>query len=94
MLTLLPVCSLSQKSPLAKPVTLGNADTLKVILTAKENGKGKRPHQAFLVLQEPKSGLEAPFPLTVKETGKAVVQIVSRRGKKKVHTHELGNKAC
>ncbi|KAL2174647.1 Oligosaccharyltransferase subunit Ribophorin II-domain-containing protein [Thermothelomyces heterothallicus CBS 202.75] len=67
--------SLSQKGPLAKPISLGSADTLKLILTAKENGKGKRPHQAFLVLQERESGLEAPFPLAVKETGKAVVQI-------------------
>ncbi|KAJ4290728.1 hypothetical protein N0V88_006477 [Collariella sp. IMI 366227] len=52
-----------------------NTGTLKLSLTAKDNGKGKRPHQAFLVLQEQESGLEAPFPLTVKENGKAVVQI-------------------
>ncbi|KAL2143559.1 hypothetical protein VTI28DRAFT_10345 [Corynascus sepedonium] len=64
-----------RESPLTKPLSLGSTDTLKVLLTAKEDGKGKRPHQAFLVLQEPGSGLEAPFPLTVKETGKAVVQI-------------------
>ncbi|KAK4155553.1 Dolichyl-diphosphooligosaccharide--protein glycosyltransferase subunit 2 [Chaetomidium leptoderma] len=66
---------LSQKAPLSKPVSLGSTDTLKLLLTAKDNGKGKRPHQAFLVLQEPESGLEAPFPLTVKESGKAAVQI-------------------
>lgn len=47
-----------------------------MILTAKDNGQAKRPHQAFVVLQEQESGLEAPFPLTVKENGKAVVQIV------------------
>ncbi|KAK4105638.1 hypothetical protein N658DRAFT_441001 [Parathielavia hyrcaniae] len=66
---------LNQKAPLSKPVSLGNTDTLKLSLTAKDNGKGKRPHQAFLVIQEQDSGLEAPFPLTVKETGKAAVQI-------------------
>jgi oligosaccharyltransferase complex subunit delta (ribophorin II) len=55
---------------------LGAADTLKIVITAKENGKGKRPHQAFLVLQEPTTGLEAPFPLTTKENGKATVDIV------------------
>ncbi|KAG7293391.1 hypothetical protein NEMBOFW57_003441 [Staphylotrichum longicolle] len=66
---------ISQTSPLSKPVSLGTTDTLKLSLTAKDNGKGKRPHQAFLVLQEPESGLEAPFPLTVKENGKAVAQI-------------------
>jgi hypothetical protein len=57
-------------------VTFGAADTLKVVLTAKENGKAKRPHQAFLVLQETETGLEAPFPLTTKENGKAIVDIV------------------
>ncbi|KAI1844572.1 hypothetical protein JX265_001557 [Neoarthrinium moseri] len=57
------------------PVAFGAADTLKLIITAQENGKGKRPHQAFLVLQETETGLEAPFPLTVKESGKATVDI-------------------
>ena len=76
MLTTLVLCRLNQKTPLSKPVSLGSTDTLKLGLTAKDNGKGKRPHQAFLVLQEQDSGLEAPFPLTVKESGKAAVQIV------------------
>jgi oligosaccharyltransferase complex subunit delta (ribophorin II) len=76
VLTARVLCRLNQKTPLAKPVSLGSTDTLKLGLTAKDNGQGKRPHQAFLVLQEQDSGLEAPFPLTVKESGKAVVQIV------------------
>lgn len=67
---------LNAKSPVSKPVALGGTDTLKVTLTAKENGKAKRPHQAFVVLKEQDSGLEVPFPLTTKENGKAVVQIV------------------
>ncbi|KAL2018578.1 hypothetical protein VTK56DRAFT_620 [Thermocarpiscus australiensis] len=66
---------LSQKTPLPRPVSLGSTDTLKLSLTATENGKGKRPHQAFLVFQDQDSGLEAPFPLTVKENGKAAAQI-------------------
>jgi oligosaccharyltransferase complex subunit delta (ribophorin II) len=49
------------------------------LLVAKDGGKGKRPHQAFVVLQDEVSGLEAPFPLTVKENGKAVVDIVRLR---------------
>ena len=69
-------CRLNQKTPLAKPVSLGSTDTLKLSLTAKDDGQGRRPHQAFLVLQEQDSGLEAPFPLTVKESGKAAIQIV------------------
>jgi oligosaccharyltransferase complex subunit delta (ribophorin II) len=67
------------KAPLAQPVTLGSLETLKLGLTAQEDGKGKRPHQAFLVLQEQDSGLETPFPMTVKENGKAIVQIVRLR---------------
>lgn len=70
-------CRFNQRSPLSKPVSLGTTDTLKLSLTAKDNGKGKRPHQAFVVLQEQESGLEAPFPLTVKENGKASAQIVT-----------------
>ncbi|KAK0731187.1 Dolichyl-diphosphooligosaccharide--protein glycosyltransferase subunit Swp1 [Lasiosphaeris hirsuta] len=66
---------LNAKSPLSKPIALGSTDTLKVTFTAKDNGKGKRPHQAFVILKEQDSGLEAPFPLTLKENGKAVVQI-------------------
>ncbi|GAB1310046.1 Dolichyl-diphosphooligosaccharide--protein glycosyltransferase subunit 2 [Madurella fahalii] len=65
----------AHKTPLLKPISLGSTDTLKVSLTAKDDGKGKRPHQAFLVLREQDSGLEAPFPLTVKENGKAAAQI-------------------
>ena len=67
---------LSEKSPLSKPVSLGSKDLLKVSLTAKEGGKGKRPHQAFLLVKETETGLEAPFPLTVKDSGKGVVEIV------------------
>ncbi|KAK9769728.1 putative Dolichyl-diphosphooligosaccharide--protein glycosyltransferase subunit 2 [Seiridium cardinale] len=65
----------SEKNLPKVPVTFGAADTLKIVLTAKENGKGKRPHQAFLVLQETETGLEAPFPLTTKENGKATVDV-------------------
>ncbi|TWU76177.1 hypothetical protein ED733_002850 [Metarhizium rileyi] len=60
-----------------KTIELGHLDTLKVALTTKEGSKARRPHQAFLVIREA-SGLEAPFPLTVKESGKGVVQISHR----------------
>ncbi|OIW26026.1 hypothetical protein CONLIGDRAFT_672930 [Coniochaeta ligniaria NRRL 30616] len=66
---------LNAKKPLSKPVTIGSSDTIKITLTAKDNGSGKRPHQAFVVLKDVDSGLEAPFPLTTKDTGKAVGQI-------------------
>lgn len=65
------------KTPLMKQVPFGSSDTVKISLTAKNNGKAKRPHQAFVVLKEVESGLEAPFPLTVKENGEGSVEIVS-----------------
>ncbi|KAJ9151854.1 Dolichyl-diphosphooligosaccharide--protein glycosyltransferase subunit 2 [Pleurostoma richardsiae] len=68
----------TQKSPLNKAVTLGGQDTITVSLTAKDSSKGKRPHQAFVVLKDEETGLEAPFPFTVKEDGKAKVQIAQK----------------
>ena len=68
---------ISDKTPLVKPITLGTSDTLKVILTATEDGKPKRPHQAFLLLTDQDTGLEATFPLSVKDTGKGKVDFVS-----------------
>ncbi|KAL7949699.1 Alpha/Beta hydrolase protein [Trichoderma barbatum] len=55
-------------------LTLGHQDKLKVTLTTKDGSTAKRAHQAFLVVKEA-SGLEAPFPLTVKESGKGTVEI-------------------
>ncbi|OAA63741.1 Ribophorin II [Niveomyces insectorum RCEF 264] len=66
---------LNAKSPLGKAVVLGSNDVIKVSLTTKDSGKGKRPHQAFLLLQDVASGLEAPFPLSVRDNGKGSVQI-------------------
>ncbi|KAJ6782185.1 hypothetical protein PWT90_03617 [Aphanocladium album] len=59
-------------------VALGHTSTLKVSLTAEEDSKAKRPHQAFLVLREKASGLEAPFPLIIKESGKGSVKLTQK----------------
>ncbi|RYO89781.1 hypothetical protein DL762_003058 [Monosporascus cannonballus] len=69
------VIKFGEGSPPSETVRFGGSDSLKVLLTAKEDGRGRRPHQAFLVLREPSTGLEAPFPMTVKESGKATVEI-------------------
>lgn len=66
----------SETKPLSHPLTIGSTESVKVLLVAKDGGDGKRPHQAFVVLRDEASGLEAPFPMTVKENGKAVVEIV------------------
>lgn len=68
--------SFGPSSPLKSPVALGAQDTLTISLTAKDNGKAKRPHQAFVLLKDEDTGLEAPFPLSVRDTGKGNVKIV------------------
>ncbi|RFU27109.1 hypothetical protein B7463_g9221, partial [Scytalidium lignicola] len=67
---------LSTKPPLAKSVSLGTADTLKILLTAKDGSKAARPHQAFLMLKDQGSGLETTFPFSMKESGKGKVEVV------------------
>jgi oligosaccharyltransferase complex subunit delta (ribophorin II) len=69
---------LSPGAPLDKQIKLGPADTLKLLLTTTEDKTAKRPHQAFLTLHEPKTGLEESFVFTVKESGKARVELVCR----------------
>lgn len=66
---------LNAKTPISKAITLEADSVAKIILTATDNGKGKRPHQAFLLLKDEVTGLEAPFPLNLKESGKASVSI-------------------
>jgi oligosaccharyltransferase complex subunit delta (ribophorin II) len=68
--------SFSEKDRVKTAVVLGHTETLKIALTTKEGSKAKRPHQAFLLLKE-KSGLEAPYPLDIKSSGKATVDLVS-----------------
>lgn len=67
---------LDSKKPLQSPIHLTPSDAIRVSLTTTENGKGKKPHQAFLVLTEPSTGLEEAFLMTVKGSGKGGVGIV------------------
>ncbi|KAM5468304.1 hypothetical protein MauCBS54593_005045 [Microsporum audouinii] len=66
---------LAQDKPLTKPITLNDASTLKLLLTIQEDQVAARPHQAFLTLRESESGLDISYPLTVKGSGKAVVEL-------------------
>jgi len=66
---------LGENKRLSAQVKLGGSDTLKLILTTQEGKTGKRPHQAFLNLKDSTSGLETSFPLSVKESGKAKVEV-------------------
>ena len=62
---------------LSKTIDLGVADTLKIILTTQDGKTAKRPHQAFLLLREADTGLDILYPFTVKDNGKAKVDLVS-----------------
>ena len=68
---------LDPSAPLAKSVSLGASDTLKLLLTAVDGKTAKRPHQAFLTLTDPTTGLEESFVINVKESGKGKVDVVS-----------------
>ncbi|KAK4634639.1 hypothetical protein CLAFUW4_02043 [Fulvia fulva] len=71
---------LNADSPVSSssPVTLPAASTLKILLTAKEGKTGKRPHQAFLTLQDPDTGLEESLAFSVKDNGKATVAVAPK----------------
>ena len=45
-------------------------------MTAKEDNKAKRPHQAFLLVRDPKSGLDTSFAFQVKDNGKGKIELV------------------
>ena len=67
---------ISEGKSLDREVTLGSADTLKILLTTTEGSKAKRPHQTFLQLRDSQSKLETSFVFQVKENGKGKLEIV------------------
>jgi oligosaccharyltransferase complex subunit delta (ribophorin II) len=67
---------LNPTAPLSKSVSLGATDTLKLLLTTTDGQQAKRPHQAFLTLTDPTTGLEESFVLSVKENGKGRFDLV------------------
>lgn len=74
---------LSPQARLSKQVRLGPSDSLKLVLTTTEDKTAKRPHQAFLTLHEPQTGLEESFVFSVKESGKARVDLVCSTSRSK-----------
>jgi hypothetical protein len=62
---------------LSQPIALGDSDSLKLILTTQEARSAKRPHQAFLLLKDSQNGLDISYPLSVKDSGKSKVELVS-----------------
>jgi hypothetical protein len=48
-------------------------------LTTQDGKSAKRPHQAFLLLQDPSKKLDVSYPFSVKESGKAKLELVGHR---------------
>ncbi|KAF2132067.1 hypothetical protein P153DRAFT_429268 [Dothidotthia symphoricarpi CBS 119687] len=69
---------LSSSTPLSKSVSLGATDSLKLLLTTVDGETAKRPHQAFLTLTEPTTGLEESFVFSIKESGKGKVDLTQK----------------
>ncbi|OAG45394.1 hypothetical protein AYO21_00028 [Fonsecaea monophora] len=69
---------LTPSQPLSKPILLGSSDTLKITLTTQEGKSAKRPHQAFLLLQDQDGKLDVSYPFSVKESGKAKVDLTQK----------------
>ena len=69
----------SPGSPISNELSLGSSDSLKLTLTTTEDKTPKRPHQALLTLTDPATGLEDSFALSVKESGKAKLDLVRPR---------------
>lgn len=70
--------SLSPTKPLSKPVDLGPNDSIKIILTTQDGKTAKKPHQAFLLLKDSASNLDVSYPLNVKDSGKAKLELVRK----------------
>ncbi|KAL6243858.1 hypothetical protein RBB50_009292 [Rhinocladiella similis] len=69
---------LAPSKALSKPVKLGAADTLKIILTTQDGKTTKRPHQAFLLVQDSSKKLDISYPLSIKESGKAKLELTQK----------------
>ncbi len=68
---------LKPKKPLAQPVKFRNVDTLKVQFTATEDGEGKKPNQAMLLVKEQDTGLETFFTGQIRDSGRVIIALVS-----------------
>ncbi|OBT85939.1 hypothetical protein VE02_04782 [Pseudogymnoascus sp. 03VT05] len=66
--------SFSPTKPLARPLALGPAGTLKLSLTTTSTTPS-RPHQAFLTLTDPTTGLSTSFALQTRTTGSAHLEL-------------------
>jgi oligosaccharyltransferase complex subunit delta (ribophorin II) len=67
--------SFKPSAPISRPLTLSNDASIKLLLTTTNSGKPRKPHQAFLTLTSPTTGLSDAYPLSVKDSGKSVLTL-------------------
>lgn len=67
---------LTANKPLPNELSLGGSDTMKIVMTTKDGSSAKMPHQAFLLLKDTDTGLDYSYPFSVKDSGKAKVELV------------------
>jgi oligosaccharyltransferase complex subunit delta (ribophorin II) len=66
----------SANSPVDEVLDFAVGDTLRLAFTTKDGEKTTRPHQSFLLVQDPTTNLEVAIPVPVKPSGKAKLDIV------------------
>lgn len=67
------------KTVVDETLELATGDTLRIAFTTKEGGNAARPHQSFLLIEDPSTNLEISIPVPVKPSGKAKLDLVSQR---------------
>lgn len=67
---------LSPSTRVQSALAFGPGDTLKISLTTVDDQTPRRPHQAFLTLQDPATGAEDAYPINIKDAGKGKLELV------------------
>ena len=55
---------------------LSSTDTLRLTFTVTEGGAAARPHQSFILIEDPSTNLDIAIPVPVKSSGKAKLDLV------------------
>jgi oligosaccharyltransferase complex subunit delta (ribophorin II) len=68
--------SFGASSQVEEILELSPTDTLRLTYTTKEGDKATRPHQSFILVEDPSTNLDIAIPVPVKPSGKAKLDLV------------------
>jgi oligosaccharyltransferase complex subunit delta (ribophorin II) len=71
-------CRFTAKSPVDETLEFVTGDTLRIAFTTKEGASAARPHQSFILIEDPSTNLEISIAVPVKPSGKAKLDLVSQ----------------